>query len=46
MAKSKDLKTPKEAINLFEGIMKASVKGNPKPKAKRKARAKSKRKVK
>ena len=29
-------KKPKEAIKLFENIMKASVKGNPKPKAKAK----------
>ena len=27
-------KTPKEAANLFEKIIKASVKGNPKPKEK------------
>jgi hypothetical protein len=29
-------KKPKEAINLFEAIIKASVKGNPKPKPKKK----------
>jgi len=29
-------KTPKEASKLFEGIMKASVKGNPRPKSKKK----------
>lgn len=28
-------KKPKEAVNLFENIMKASVKGNPKPKKKK-----------
>lgn len=29
-------KTPQEASNLFEKVMKASVKGNPKPKTKKK----------
>ena len=33
-------RTPKEASALFERIIKASVKGNPKPKAKKKARKK------
>lgn len=35
MAKKKD---PKEASQLFENIMKASVKGNPKPKKKKKTK--------
>ena len=35
-------KTPKEASNLFEGIIKASVKDNPKPKPKIKPKPKKK----
>jgi hypothetical protein len=35
-------KTPKEASELFQNIMKASVKGNPKPKSKKKAEKKKK----
>ena len=33
---SKKKKTPKDAANIFESIIKASVKGNPKPKPKKK----------
>ena len=33
-------KTPKQAANIFESIIKASVKGNPKPKEKAKAKKK------
>lgn len=33
---SKKKKTPKQAANVFESIIKASVSGNPKPKAKKK----------
>ena len=36
MAKEKKKKTPKKAIQLFEDIIKSSVKGNPKPKVKKK----------
>lgn len=35
MAKKIKKKTPKQAANIFESIIKASVSGNPKPKAKR-----------
>jgi hypothetical protein len=36
------MKTPKEASQLFQNIMKASVKGNPKPKTKKKVEKKKK----
>ena len=32
----KKIKSPKEAANVFESIIKASVEGNPKPKPKKK----------
>jgi hypothetical protein len=37
-------KSPKEASNIFEKIMKASVKDNPKPKKKAKAKTQPKKK--
>ena len=42
MAKETDKKTPKEASQLFENIMKASVKDNPKPKETKNKPAKKK----
>jgi hypothetical protein len=37
-------KTPQEASQLFQNIIKASVKGNPKPKPKKKVDSKKKKK--
>jgi hypothetical protein len=40
MAKAAKKKTPKQASNIFESIMKASVKDNPKPAKKKAAKKK------
>jgi hypothetical protein len=39
---AEEKKNPKEASQLFQNIMKASVKGNPKPKPKKKVEKKKK----